>query len=29
LVGATTLEILGLTVDPIEQKLVPRPLREK
>ena len=29
LLGATTLEILGFTVDPIEQKLVPRPLREK
>lgn|GEM_PF-3718920 len=29
LLGATTLEILGFTVDPIEQKLVPRPLLEK
>lgn len=29
LLGATTLEILGFTVDPVEQKLVPRPLREK
>jgi predicted aspartyl protease len=29
LLGATTLEILGFTVDPIEQKLLPRPLREK
>lgn len=29
LLGATTLEILGFTVVPIEQKLVPRPLREK
>jgi clan AA aspartic protease len=29
LLGATTLEILGLTVDPVEQKLVPRPLLEK
>jgi hypothetical protein len=29
LLGATSLEILGLIVDPIEQKLVARPLREK
>jgi hypothetical protein len=29
LLGATTLEILGFTVDPIAQKLLPRPLREK
>ena len=29
LLGATTLEILGFVVDPIEQKLVPRPLRDK
>ncbi|HEV8715470.1 MAG TPA: aspartyl protease family protein [Candidatus Binatia bacterium] len=29
LLGATTLGILGLTVDPVEQKLVPRPLLEK
>ena len=29
LLGATTLEILGFTVDPIEQKPVPRLLREK
>jgi predicted aspartyl protease len=28
LLGATTLEILGFTVDPVEQRLVPRPLRE-
>ncbi len=29
LLGATSSEILGFIVDPIEQKLVPRPLREK
>jgi aspartyl protease family protein len=29
LLGATTLEILGFAVDPIDQKLVPRPLRDK
>jgi aspartyl protease family protein len=29
MLGATTLEILGFVVDPIEQKLVPRPLRGK
>jgi predicted aspartyl protease len=29
LLGATTLEILGLMVDPVEQKLIPRPLLEK
>ena len=29
LLGATTLEILGFVVDPIEQKLIPRPLLEK
>ena len=29
LLGATTLEILGFAVDPVEQKLLPRPLREK
>ncbi len=29
LLGATTLEILGFVVDPIDQKWVPRPLRDK
>ena len=29
LLGATTLEILGFIVDPVEQKLTPRALREK
>ncbi len=29
LLGATTLEILGFAVDPVKQKLVPRPLLEK
>jgi predicted aspartyl protease len=29
LLGATTLEILGFVVDPIDQKLLPRPLRDK
>ena len=29
LLGATTLEILGFAVDPVEQKLIPRLLREK
>lgn len=29
LFGATTLEILGLMVDPVERKLIPRPLIEK
>ena len=29
LLGATTLEILGFVVDPIDLKLVPRPLRDK
>ncbi len=29
LLGATTLDILGFMVDPIEEKLVPRLLREK
>lgn len=29
LLGATTLEILGLVVDPVERKLIPRPLLEK
>jgi clan AA aspartic protease len=29
LLGATTLEILGFVVDPVEQRLVPRPLLEK
>jgi predicted aspartyl protease len=29
LLRATTLEILGFAVDPVEQKLLPRSLREK
>lgn len=29
LLGATTLEILGFMVDPVGQKLIPRPLLEK
>lgn len=29
LLGATSLEILGFMIDPIERKLIPRALREK
>jgi predicted aspartyl protease len=29
LLGATTLEILGFVVDPVERKLIPRPHLEK